>query len=200
MKSSKLSSGNTLVSRSPAGTGFRAGKMDEKTTFVVICVAAICVAVVALIVPRCAGRRGGAGMRLECPSCNSKVTPENPMDTFPKCSKCGVYAIRVLERECRGCGKKAPYSKTRLTEAGEQQYEQMKASGEQQVAPMMGMGPGMMYDQEVQYWIEQDGNYGWSDWMNTRDPRAMEMQKQYTCPNCGKTQAEIFAEKRSRKK
>ena len=202
MKPSKLSSGDVLVSRNPASTGSRPGKIDEKTTFIIICVAAICIAAATLIVPRLMPKGGRqTGVRLECPNCNKQTIPKTPMARYEKCSECGVSPMQVIERKCGGCDEKVSYTRMRLTKRGEEQYEQMMASAGEGRPPMMGMEPGgmMAFEQEVQYWIKQDnGDYGWSAWMNSMSPEATAMQQQYTCPKCGKTQQEILEERRRR--
>jgi hypothetical protein len=203
MKPSKLSSGNVLVSRNPAATGSRPGKIDDKATFAIICVAAICIAAAALIVPRLRpkGRRQ-TGFRLECPNCNKQIIPKTPMARYEKCSECDVSPRQVIERKCGGCDEKVLYIRMRLTKRGEEQYEQMMASAGEGGPPMMGMmAPGemMTYDQDVQYWVQQDdGNYGWSASMNRMSPEATAMQQQYTCPNCGKTHRQIYEERRKK--
>lgn len=202
MKRAKLFSGGSRTCRIPAGAGFRAGAMEDKQVFIIICSVAIGIAIIAMgwYLFGGRGRSRGDTMTFECLSCNAAVTAENTAEPFAKCPECGKYAARVSRAKCPACEEISLYSRTQLTKEGAAGYEAMKAQGGGNVPPMMMMG-GAGFPQDVQYWLKQsDGSYAWSEWVPLGSQKALALQNQYVCPKCGKTRQEAREEIKNRRK
>lgn len=163
--------------------GLRTGVAKDQLVFIIICLVATAVAVVALAYFFMGGSEASPG-QWQCLDCgdefNKKTTEAPPIE----CPKCGGQAVRVHYRSCPQCGKEILVSRIRLTEQARAQREQGNAVGSRQGGPSPGMA--MMMPMDIQYWTKQeDGSYGWSRWMSSVSPQAHQFTRALQCSECG---------------
>jgi len=162
----------------------------DKLIFIIICSAAIGVAVITMasfLFPRSSRARGVRQWQcLNCDDIFKKKTLEWPPIECPKCSG---QAVGFSYRTCPQCGEEIVVSRWRLTEAGKAQEKARKAQEEakgfrgppQGPFGPMGMGPPI----ETQYRAQQnDGSYGWTDWISSRTPAAVMIYSTLKCEKC----------------
>lgn len=173
-----------------AGQHFRSGMAKEQLIFVIICSVALLVAAVALIHfltgSSGTGNVTSAWQCLACDSEFSKTTTEMPPIACPKCDG---QAVRVMYRKCPSCGNQMAVNRLRLSEADKARRDAMatKLAESPGTAPARPPMMGLMNMQETQYRVkQQDGSYGWTDWMSgSLSPRvAMEWQRNMRCSKC----------------
>ncbi|MCK4850989.1 MAG: hypothetical protein KAT11_06550 [Phycisphaerae bacterium] len=155
----------------------------DKLIFIIICSAAIGVAVIALAIFLFGAAESQLWQCLECDDIFKKKTSQLPPIDCPKCSG---QAVALRYATCPECGKKVPESRRRLTEQGKAQEEAMRKRQEEGgflPPPMALMGMGAA--QEIQYWVPQsDGSYAWTNWLNAMDPRVARIPLVLKCEKC----------------
>ena len=163
----------------------RSGMAKDQLIFVIICSAAIGVAVVAMAFSLFSGGSRGKirPSQWQCLDCSADFSKKTRERSPIECEECGGQAVRVNRRKCPACGKEVLVSRMRLTEQGKAQYKAAQESSGG--APMLPMGPGMDFQSEIQFWIPQpDGSYGWSQWM-AAGPGMGSAFSSLTCSECG---------------
>ena len=170
-----------------SGEGLRAGMAKDKLIFVIICSAAITVAVVTMAFTLFSGRSGGriGPSQWQClnPDCGYEFSKHIRERSPIECEKCDGQAVRVNRRKCPECEEDVLVSRMRLTEQGQAQYQNMKESSGQM--PVIPMGPGMDLPAEMQFWAQQaDGSFGWTDWIFSGDPQIGQVFSSLKCPKC----------------
>ncbi len=168
-----------------SGEGLPAGMAKDKLIFVIICSAAIAIAVVTMaftLFPGKSGSRIGPSP-WQCLDCGHEFSKETIEHSSIECEKCAGQAVIVNRRKCPECGEDVLVSRMRLTEQGEALYRDRKeSSGEM---PIMLMGPGMGLPMESQFWVQQaDGSYGWTDWFFAGGPQSRDILSSQECPEC----------------
>ncbi len=174
-----------IQQRGFSGEGLPAGMAKDKLIFVIICSAAIGVAVVTMAFTLFPGRPGDR-IRLsqwQCLDCGHEFSKETRERSPIECEKCAGQAVMLNRRKCPECGEDVLVSRTRLTERGEALYRDRKESSGQ--PPVMPMAPGMSLPMESQFWVQQaDGSYGWTDWFFLGGPQSRDIQSSQKCPKC----------------
>ena len=180
---------NKLAPWESAGVNPSKGIARDKLIFIIICSAAISVAIVTLVAYL--HSRGTAKQEkkvwqcLECEYEFTKVTKEiSPID----CPKGHPgQAVLLGYHKCTDCGKRIPMSHVRLTEGGRAQYEAMQAHANQTDTPLPEQGaPEMNLPQEIQFRYKQaDGSYAWTEWMSADFRDLRQVFATLTCPECG---------------
>ena len=170
-----------------SGEGLRAGMAKDQLIFVIICSAAIGVAAVTMAFTLFSGGSGGkiGPSQWQClnPDCGYEFSKDTREYSPIECGKCGGQAVWVNYRKCPECEEDVLVSRTRLTEQGQAQYQNMKESpGKMPVTPM---GPRMSLPMENQFWVQQaDGSYGWTDWVFAGGPQSRQVFSSLKCPKC----------------
>ena len=164
------------------GVGLRAGIAKDKLVFIIICSAAMAVALVTILSYLLSGPKLGAPGPWQCVDCDyefsSRTVKLPPID----CPKCDGQAVRLHYRRCPVCKEEVLWYRQRLTEQGQADY---KASGARRQGPA---GAGLMggLPMEFQYRVKQpDGSYGWSPWLYALSPEALQIKAGAQCPHCG---------------
>ena len=172
------------------------GIARDKLIFIIICSAAIGVAILAMA--SYLYSRGSANQEkkvwqcLECEYEFTKITTEMPPIDCPKGHP--GQAARLGYRECPTCGKKIVLSRVRLTEGGRVQYEAMQAQANQTDAAAPGaVSPEMSLPQEIQFrYKKDDGSYAWTEWRSADFRDMRDIFESLTCSECG---AKLFPRK-----
>ena len=175
--------GGTRQDSKLAGGPWLAGAMDNKTVFIIICVVAIGVAVIALGSFFWGGSGSGFGKtpNWQCLKCDYKFFDPTVDEPPIECPKCQGEAVRLSYRTCAKCRKKTLVSRIRLTEEAATRYRELKAQGRAPVGMQM-----IGWPRETQLRVQQaDGSYGWTDWMPANAPEVREIRAGMTCPKCG---------------
>ncbi|MBA7521960.1 hypothetical protein ES705_14072 [subsurface metagenome] len=189
MKKEMLSAGAGCVPRESAVGTLRSGMAKDKLIFIIICSAAIGVAVITMasfLFPRGTAARGERWQCLNCDYEFSKKTSELPPI---ECPKCGGELVRVTYRKCPSCGAKVMCVRRRLSEQGKAKRDAMMKQAESTGQPVAA-GAAMMVpmDMETQYPIKQaDGSYGWTAWLTAvmiSPQQAMQLQRNVRCTEC----------------
>ena len=114
----------------------------------------------------------------ECMACGNtfvKKTKESPPIVCPECK--AEEAVEVHSRVCSKCGKTTPVFRMRLIESAREEVKDPTHKMVSFIRPL-----------EAQYWIEQDdGNYGWTDWIQMNSMEATDYRRSQKCPNCGES-------------
>lgn len=180
MKSKTASLANQSGRRKSSAMGLRAGIARDQLIFVIICLAATAVAIIALVIFFMPARTQATSVDWQCLECNYKfnIKTTGPI-TAVHCPKCSGQAVAVRYGKCPHCGKHVPMYRCRMSETEQEQGLNMPGVS----------GPLGMHTQRVpeviQYWIGQaDGSYGWSRWMGTTDPQIGQARADSRCPQC----------------
>ena len=168
------------------GEGLRAGMAKDQLIFVIICSAAIAVAVITMVFMFSGGSSGRMGVsQWQClnTDCGNEFSNDTQGLSPVKCEKCGGQAASVNRRKCPACEENVLVSRMRLAEQGQAQYQNIKeSSGQMRAMPVM---PGMELPMEIQFWMQQaDGSYGWTDWIFAAGPQSGQVSSSLTCPKC----------------
>ena len=190
MKKEMLSAGSGCVPRESAVGTLRSGMAKDKLIFIIICSAAIGVAVITIassLLPRGMAARVERWQCRECGNIFKERTFESPPIECPKCSG---QAATLRYRTCPQCGQEIVVSRWRLTEEGKAQEEAARKAQEEaggppgpwvMPPPPMGKAPPV----EVQYWAQQsDDSYAWTNWLNIMDPRVAMISSALKCEEC----------------
>ena len=163
------------------GLSSRSGIAKNQLIFIIICSAAIGVAVVTMAIHLWSGGPGARrAASWQCLKCNAEFTKKTTEMPPIACEKCDGQAVRLNRRACPKCGEKVLVSRMRMTEQGKAQHEAMKAQTDG-ARPPMGMG---MLPMETQLWVRgTDGNYAWSEWIPSSV--AGQYYSSLTCEKCG---------------
>lgn len=161
----------------------RAGVAKDQLIFIIICCAALGVAVVVLVIQFTPHPvRSFDWQCLECGSEFRSKTRETPPIACPECQG---QAVRLDYRKCPACGERVLVSRMHAAETTEAQGEATgaKPGEEQGVLPRPGLlAPPML----IQYRLKQsDGSYGWSLWMPLVSRQAQQAEFNLQCPECG---------------
>ncbi len=156
------------------GVGLRAGIAKDKLVFIIICSAAVAVALVTMLTYLLSGPKLGAPVPWQCVDCDyefsSRTVTLPPID----CSKCGGQAVRTYYRSCPGCKKEVIL------------HRQRRSSQDQAQPAFIPGRPGGSLAMEFQYWHKQpDDSYAWSDWLHPLSPPALQIKADLQCPYCG---------------
>ena len=169
--------------RESARVSLRAGMAKDKLTLIIVCSAALGVAVLTLAVKQFSGGGfGGLTSRWQClnPECDKEFSRELTQQPPVECPSCGGQAAKLIHRKCPKCGEENVIYRTRLTEEGLAQYEATKDEQPKEKGPIR-IGAGAIMPSEVQFWHKQeDGSYAWSDWMPMN-----QMYRGQVCSKCG---------------
>ena len=152
------------------GAGLRAGMAKERLIFIIICSAAIAVAIITLAYSF-KGEPTIPTKKFQCLDCDYEFTEKTTKIPPVECSKCGGQAAELSYRSCRECGEEVLISRLRAIQ-GEAQEQ--------------SSGSGMLGAFEVQYWGKQeDGSYGWTQWMSVGSPESIKLSAGLQCSKCG---------------
>ena len=181
MSNQTANSGDNCVQREFAGVGLRAGIAKDKLIFIIICSAALAVAVVSMV--RFFTSSKYPDMTWQCLDCNARLTLEIEEFSPIECPKCDGEAVRVLYRNCPNCGKKVLYYRIRLTAEEQDKREARRAAGQPEPGPMTRRAT------ELQYRVKQaDGSFDWTPWIAVDTPEGQRQVRQFydslLCPNC----------------
>ena len=170
-----------------SGEGLPAGMAKDKLIFIIICSAAIGVAVVTAVFTLFPGRPGDRirPSQWQCldPDCGHEFSKKTKEYSPVECEKCAGPTASVNRLKCPECGENVLVSRTRLTERGEALYRDRKESSGQ--TPALPMGPGMSLPMESQFWVQQaDGSYGWTDWFFAGGSQSREILSSQKCSKC----------------
>jgi DNA-directed RNA polymerase subunit RPC12/RpoP len=168
------------------GLSSRSGIAKNQLIFIIICSAAIGVAVVTMAIHLWSG---GSGARRaaswQCLKCNAEFTKKTTEMPPIACEKCDGQAVSLNRLACPKCEEEVLISRMRMTEQGKAQHEARKAQmdgGRPPMPPGMGMMGGL--PMEMQLWVRgTDGNYAWSKW--TPSSVAGQYYSSLTCEKCG---------------
>ena len=156
--------------------GWRTGMAKDQLIFIIICSAAVAVAVVSLTVFLTSDKSLRA-IRWQCISCDHEFSQKTAELPPIECRKCGGQAVQLGYRTCSECKKEVLSSRSRLN-------EQAQAEREASEGGIPGMqGPSPM---EIQFWLKQgDGTYGWSDWIPAGSLEIRQYYVSLQCSECG---------------
>ena len=168
------------------GLSSRSGMAKEQLIFIIICSAAMGVAIVTIAIHMWSG---GSGARRaaswQCLKCNAEFTKKSTEMPPIACEKCDGQAVMLSRRACPKCEEEVLVSRMRMTEQGKARHEAMKSQrdgGGPPMPPGMGMPGGL--PTEMQLWVRgTDGNYAWTGWIPSL--AAGQYYSSLTCEKCG---------------
>ncbi len=175
-----------------SGEGLPAGMAKDKLIFIIICSAAIAIAVVTMAFTLFPGRSGSKirPSQWQCLDCGHEFSKDTREPSPIECEKCAGEAVKVNRRKCPECGEDVLVWRMRLTEQGQAQYQKMKELSGQMPVMLMGPGAAMGLPMESQLWVQQDdGSYGWTDWFVASGPQ---MGQAYSFLKCSKCDAPLY--------
>ena len=170
-----------------AERGFRAGMARDKLVFVIICSAALLMAMVTLVHFFMSTYKTVLPTHTwQCVGCDYEFTKRTAEFPPIKCPKCDRDAVWVVYENCPECGKKNLLYRKRLSEQGKAQRDAAQKQAEQ--AGEKPPPTPVMADMEIQFWVKQaDGSYAWTNWINTMAglEYCRQLLNHMRCSQCG---------------
>lgn len=162
------------------------GLARNELLFVIICSAAVVVAVLA-VVGFFAGQRGtpfvGDWQCLNCEHTFSSNTQEMPPIACPECKG---PAVRLIYSSCPNCRRKVAAQRISLTSQGQAQRKVLRSQYPQGPAQELYLMQVGMLPTESQYWVRSpEAGDGWTEWILAASPRTLQMRQEILCPKCG---------------